>query len=102
MRAVRPVHRGEVEDHGGGPVAFEVVVEVDRVGGEEYVVAVGGDDEHELAGRVAADLDRAHARQGLAVAGDGPHPALRPRRRDRRELGILDVDREMEVAGRRR
>ena len=51
-------HRRQVVGHRERPVAFELLVEVDRVGGEDDAAGAGGDDDQELAGRVAADLDR--------------------------------------------
>jgi hypothetical protein len=102
-QVVSPVHRGEVGEDRVGAILLDLLVVVQRVGGEGHGPRVVGDGDDELARGVPADLNQLNAGSELgALARRQREPALLAGVGEERDLGGLGVQREVRAPSDRR
>ncbi len=101
QQVVGPVHTRQVSEDRERPVAFDLLVEVQRVGGEHHPGVAGADGHDQLPRRVAADLGRLDAGRDGVLAGYQREPALPADGPQQRELVRLHVRGELGAAAER-
>jgi len=98
-QVVGAVHRGEVGKDRVGTVLLDLLIVVQRVGGQDHGPRVVRDGDDELARGVPADLNQVDAGCQLgALARRQREPALLAGVREQGDLGGLGVQREVRSA----
>jgi len=98
-QVVGAVHAGQVGEDGERAIAFDLLVEVQRVGGQHHRARRRADGHDQLTWRVAADLDQVDGGRDRVLAGDEREPALVVHGLEQGDLVWLGVRGELGAAG---